>query len=566
MQSKRRSLGKGCAFLVIAIFLGSAGMTLAKEPAVVDARAAFRQRLSAALEKKLDWDYAQKPLAEVMAHLSHQTGLTIKLAGKKLDEVGVPSDTPVTFSARQLSLRTGLQLILRELELTWRVGANSLLITTPEDADGHLEVRIYDVGDLLEHRFPCRSLSGGTASPERLGPPDFDSLIDVLTTLIAPSNWDTVGGTGAIHESGRRSLAIAQTWEVHEKIEHLFAAWRRMKADCAQEPTKLRAAYYGAPDVEATWQALTKVASQEIDMPLHEVAAQWSKSLGVFVGLARRKLDEVGVTPETPVRGEIQGVRFFEGALEVLDPQELSLKVLNDAVLITTREHSESELFLRFYPLYDLCPPGDTLRARQRVRERLTELENLMQQTVGPPTWDAVGGPASSRIISNPPALAVCQTPGAHAELERLLTELRASEAAPQASGTKPAAASKEQDSGTERRVYRLTDGPLASERRVMGGNADKSRGLTVDAAEIAKLVRRNVDSASWDERDAALDWFENRLICKNTPRVLEEVEEFLLQLDVWEGHTRGARPFLSGSPPVVGGGAGFFAVPDRER
>jgi hypothetical protein len=263
-------------------------------------------------------------------------------------------------------------------------------------------------------------------------------------------------------------------------------------------------------------------------------------------------------------------VRFFEGALEVLDPQELSLKVLNDAVLITTREHSESELHLRFYPLYDLCPPGDTLRARQRVRERLTELENLMQQTVGPQTWDAVGGPASSRLIPNPPALAVCQTPEVHAELERLLAELRASEAAPQASAPAsaiaPAAGPKEQESATERRVYRLTDSTLASERRVLGGNGNPSRALTVDAADIAKLVRRNVDSASWDERDAALDWFENRLICKNRPRVLEEVEEFLLQLDVWDGQAGGARPFMSGSPPVVGGGAGFFAVPNRER
>jgi len=66
-------------------------------------------------------------------------------------------------------------------------------------------------------------LGGGTMA-------DFDSLIDLITTTIEPTTWDTVGGPGSIAPfETNLSLVISQTQEVHEEIVDLLEQLRRMQ-------------------------------------------------------------------------------------------------------------------------------------------------------------------------------------------------------------------------------------------------------------------------------------------------------------------------------------------------
>lgn len=59
---------------------------------------------------------------------------------------------------------------------------------------------------------------------------DFDSLIDLITTTVAPQSWDTVGGPGAISEFATNlSLVISQTQDVHEQIADLLEQLRRLQ-------------------------------------------------------------------------------------------------------------------------------------------------------------------------------------------------------------------------------------------------------------------------------------------------------------------------------------------------
>jgi general secretion pathway protein D len=60
--------------------------------------------------------------------------------------------------------------------------------------------------------------------------PDFDSLIELITTTVQPESWDEVGGPGAIHQhAGNLSLVISQTQEVHEEIADLLDQLRRLQ-------------------------------------------------------------------------------------------------------------------------------------------------------------------------------------------------------------------------------------------------------------------------------------------------------------------------------------------------
>ncbi len=79
-------------------------------------------------------------------------------------------------------------------------------------------------------------LGGGTA-PLPSGPgganngaqPDFDSLIQLITSTVAPDSWAENGGPGTIGPfEGNFSLVISQTEEVHQQIEDLLNQLRRL--------------------------------------------------------------------------------------------------------------------------------------------------------------------------------------------------------------------------------------------------------------------------------------------------------------------------------------------------
>src|SRR5207248_1911915 len=71
------------------------------------------------------------------------------LNAKKLEEAGVNLDTPITSRFRNVRLRTWLKLILAEMDLTYMETDDLIVVTTPEDAESQLIIRVYHCRDLL---------------------------------------------------------------------------------------------------------------------------------------------------------------------------------------------------------------------------------------------------------------------------------------------------------------------------------------------------------------------------------------------------------------------------------
>ncbi len=75
--------------------------------------------------------------------------------------------------------------------------------------------------------------SGVSPGPGGLGggaEPDFDSLIQLLTTTIKPDSWQETGGPGSVAPfETNLSLVITQTQEVHEQIADLLDQLRRLQ-------------------------------------------------------------------------------------------------------------------------------------------------------------------------------------------------------------------------------------------------------------------------------------------------------------------------------------------------
>lgn len=77
---------------------------------------------------------------------------------------------------------------------------------------------------------PSQPLGYGTGSMGGAALADFDTLIELITSTIAPDTWDDVGGPGAIESFPTNlSLVISQTQDVHDQIADLLEQLRRLQ-------------------------------------------------------------------------------------------------------------------------------------------------------------------------------------------------------------------------------------------------------------------------------------------------------------------------------------------------
>ncbi len=192
-------------------------------------------------------EFLETPLSEVASYLRDTHQIPVILDKRALDDVGMGSDTPVTTSIHGISVRSALNLLLKELELTYVVRDEVLIITTPETSQRELPMFVYPVGDFLvptseplDSRMPGRALS---------------SLSDMIESTVMPDTWDHVGGAGCISPIEPWGLlVISQTEAVHERVNNLLQTARRAR--------------HAAPAVAGVPQPLTPTIQLPLGAPL----------------------------------------------------------------------------------------------------------------------------------------------------------------------------------------------------------------------------------------------------------------------------------------------------------
>ena len=103
-----------------------------------------------ALEQPVqNFDFAETPLRDVIAQIQDAQGIPVQIDMKAFEDAGLDLETPVTRSVSGITLRSALRLLLGEIDLTYIVKDEVLLITTKEKAAENLVVKVYPVADLV---------------------------------------------------------------------------------------------------------------------------------------------------------------------------------------------------------------------------------------------------------------------------------------------------------------------------------------------------------------------------------------------------------------------------------
>ncbi len=225
-----------CALVVVAV-VGAHGAA-AEEAAKTDDKAASSQeseyspaKAERRIEQILDCplksplEAVEEPLNQLMQRISEEYEIPVVIDVSALEAAAASPDAPVTVTLNRVTLRSALDLMLRQIEdLTYIVDNEVLQITTKDQADQRLQVAVYKVDDLVR-----LDDSNSPASPDSY---DFDSLIEILTSSVEHDTWQENGtGEGEIHPYAPGMLIVSQSPTVHSQIERVLADMRRVKGD-----------------------------------------------------------------------------------------------------------------------------------------------------------------------------------------------------------------------------------------------------------------------------------------------------------------------------------------------
>ncbi|MEM7479457.1 MAG: hypothetical protein AAF483_31110, partial [Planctomycetota bacterium] len=129
------------------------------------------------------------------------------------------------------SLRLALDLICRQLELTWQI-KNGILELTTQDSLA-IETAVFDVRDL------CRNTEESNA------------LLDAVIQQTSPDEWFDNGGEGEIRFAKPGVMVVYQTQKRHDDVltllENYRFALRASKPREAEEKSEVTTRYYRMP-------------------------------------------------------------------------------------------------------------------------------------------------------------------------------------------------------------------------------------------------------------------------------------------------------------------------------
>ncbi len=349
--------------------------------------AAVKRSAEAEIDSPTSFDFARAPLKDVVAFLAEKHQLPFWIDRRALDDAGIGPDTPITARSGAGTLGDNLGVLLKPLELTWSMEDGVVVITTPEEAESHLQTRVYKV----------------------LRPVDPAGLVDDITKNISPNSWTKVGGPCSVETLSLGVVVVSQPYLGHVQLRRHYGALLK--------PIEVPAPKPAAPARRATPKDVLRqpTTCEFIVTPLKDAIDYFRALHKVEIVIDARALEGVGIGTDVPITFAMKGVALETELTLLLRELDLTWTVGPAVLQITTLEEAESQQQMVSYPLQGVVGPGG-----------VDELVEAVTSTVAPACWEDVGGRGGINVGVRG-TLDVRQTFQIHRQIERLLAALRLS-------------------------------------------------------------------------------------------------------------------------------------------
>ena len=379
---------------------------------------AAQQRIRSKLQRSSSFGLREKPFQQVLTQFANTLSDTVVVDERALSDIGMDLDTPVSVSLDNVPLKDALQWTLEQLDLTYYLEGDALVITTPEEAECHLQTRLHSLrGVAYEWTSPFNSQfarfmgrSGGGFGG------GFGGMGGGMGAMGGGMFGGGFGGMGAMGGSGGGDF--------RGTFGGGGGGWSSEQAGLSSvdgldtEPSAAPVSD-GVPSAWAgPWSAdLTRRAGF---MEPFESPGEWNqRSEADFDSSIELITSTIRPTTWDDVGGP--------GSIAPFEP---TLDLVASATMETHDEIEEYLHRLRELPVVNkqsgarLAQPPTT---EADMVYDLNGLADLIQTTVYPTTWDEVGGPGSIATDEPRMALVFSQTQEVHDAVAQLLCMLHRS-------------------------------------------------------------------------------------------------------------------------------------------
>jgi hypothetical protein len=166
------------------------------------------------LSSTISVDFDKSQFKDVMNYLTDKLGINIFPDTASLKDAGVEYDTPVSFKASKVTVRTVLKKILGDLGLTYVIMEGNIQVITPDRTKDYMVARSYPIQDLIA---PFDMRWGPIANRIQMNQ-QAAGLIQLIINTVEPSSWqgNSERGYGTIsYDPATMSLVVRQTAEMH---------------------------------------------------------------------------------------------------------------------------------------------------------------------------------------------------------------------------------------------------------------------------------------------------------------------------------------------------------------
>ena len=175
---------------------------------------------SKALDELVSVDFDEVPYNRAVRQIKRRSSVPIRMDSKSLTEDWLAVDEPITLHARQITLRSALNLMAQAANpnLDWTIRDVAILVTWQRKAEEEVVIR-HEVFDLVA--------TSPKASREKESDLDYESLASLAMEAIEPTTWDDGTGPSAVWlPPDHGTFNFPQTARFHDECEDLFIALR----------------------------------------------------------------------------------------------------------------------------------------------------------------------------------------------------------------------------------------------------------------------------------------------------------------------------------------------------
>ncbi|WP_197455866.1 RNA polymerase sigma factor [Stieleria neptunia] len=152
-----------------------------------------------------------------------------------------------------------------------------------------------------------------------------------------------------------------------------------------------------------------------VETPLAEAVSQLSQTLDLPIVIDKRSLEDIGIDADVPVDADVYPLSGYDLISLILRQHDLVLTAKDNLLTVVADDIDSRYLLGRVYWLEGIGIGGD-----------FDSLMDLMETTINPDTWEAMGGASTmSPAPGNRPGLVVSTTYQTHRQIEQLLQTLR---------------------------------------------------------------------------------------------------------------------------------------------